>query len=104
MRKRLYIFWVLALLSLGLKAQEQQADASGKEKKRDTKVFTGFSGGMMLHVGYLFSDNPQQVFSNTGLGDWNYVKGLPKSGFCYGLGGSLRAHLISIFIWVPRDL
>lgn len=95
MRKRLYIFWVLALLSLGLMAQEQQADASGKEKKRDTKVFTGFSGGMMLHVGYLFSDNPQQVFSNTGLGDWNYVKGLPKSGFCYGLGGSLRAHLIN---------
>ena len=94
MRKRIFIIWVLALLSLGLMAQEQQADTSAKESKQRSKVFTGFSGGMMVHAGYLFSDNPQQVFSNTGLGDWNYVKGLPKSGFCYGLGGALRAHLI----------
>lgn len=48
----------------------------------------------MLHGGYLFADNPQTVFSNTGLGSVDYIKGLPKDGFCYGLGGALRCHLI----------
>ena len=96
MRKR-FVITVLALLSLGLTVQGQEdAGAQGKEKKRTTSgVFTGFSGGMMLHGGYLFSDDPTKVFSNTGLGDPAYVKGLPKSGFCYELGGALRVHLIN---------
>lgn len=87
---------VLALLPLGLIAQEQEADAkSVKEKKSSSKVFTGFSGGMLLHGGYLFADDPTKVFSNTGLGSLEYVKGLPKSGFCYGFGGQLRVHFIN---------
>ena len=49
----------------------------------------------MIHGGYLFADSPEKVFSNTGLGDYDYVKGLPKDGFCYGLGGTLRFHLIN---------
>ena len=49
----------------------------------------------MLHGGYLFSDNPKTVFSNTGLGSIDYVKGLPKAGLCYGFGGTLRIHLIN---------
>ena len=87
------ILWiVLVLLPLGLVAQEQEADKS--EKRSASHVFTGFSGGMMLHAGYLFSDDPTKVFSNTGLGSYDYVKGLPKSGACFGLGGALRVHLI----------
>lgn len=101
MRKRIVIT-ILALLSLGLTVQGQE-DAGAqpeqqqqqKQKRTASKVFTGFSGGMMLHGGYLFSDDPSKVFSNTGLGDPAYVKGLPKSGFCYGLGGALRVHLIN---------
>lgn len=99
MRKQFLIF-VLALLPLGLMAQEQElADtetAPQKEKKSSTagKIFTGFSGGMMVHGGYLFADDPTTVFSNQGLGSYDYVKGLPKSGFCYGFGGALRIHLI----------
>ena len=54
----------------------------------------GFSGGIMVHAGYLFSDDPTKVFSNTGLGSAEYVKGLPKAGACYGIGGTLRLHLI----------
>lgn len=54
----------------------------------------GFSGGVMVHAGYLFSDDPTKVFSNTGLGSADYVKGLPKAGVCYGIGGALRLHLI----------
>lgn len=96
MNKRL-IIWVLALLPLCLMAQEQETtDAPKKDSKsRNTRVFTGFSGGMMIHAGYLFSDDPRTVFSNTGLGSSDYVKGLPKSGFCFGLGGALRTHLIN---------
>ena len=97
MKKQLLLFLVLALLPLSLTAREQEeADACPeKEKKHSSAVFTGFSGGMMLHGGYLFSDNPQNIFSNNGLGSIDYVKGLPKDGFCYGLGGALRTHLIN---------
>ena len=87
----------LVLLPLGLMAQEQEAeDRPIKEKSSGSSrpVYTGFSGGMMLHGGYLFSDTPEKVFSNEGLGSKSYVKGLPKSGFEYGLGGALRVHLI----------
>ena len=93
---------VLALLSLGLIAQEQEGGASSqsteqgsKAKKTFSQIFTGFSGGMMLHAGYMFSQSPDQVFSNTGLGSPDYIKGLPKDGFCVGLGGTLRLHLIN---------
>lgn len=98
MRKILII--VLALLPLGLWAQEAEGAGTGSSQKEtkaksSSKVFTGFSGGMMLHAGYLFSDDPTKVFSNTGLGSWDYVKGLPKSGACFGLGGALRAHFVN---------
>ena len=93
MRKQLIIL-VLAILPLCQTAQGQEANAS-KEKKSSGKVFTGFSGGMLLHGGYLFADDPTKVFSNTGLGSMEYVKGLPKSGFAYGLGGLLRVHFIN---------
>ena len=94
MRKQLLIL-VLALLPLGLMAQEQEAsDTPAKKTRSASGIFTGFSGGMMLHGGYLFADDPTKVFSNTGLGSYEYVKGLPKDGFCYGLGGALRVHLI----------
>ncbi|MBO7456210.1 MAG: hypothetical protein J6T71_00110 [Paludibacteraceae bacterium] len=87
---------VLVLLPLGLIAQEEETDAKPvKEKKSSSKVFTGFSGGMLLHGGYLFADDPRTVFSNDGLGSTSYWKGLPKSGLCYGLGGALRCHLIN---------
>lgn len=76
-------------------AQEpQQPQQEEKKKKKGSAVFTGFSGGMMLHGGYLFSDDPRKVFSNSGLGDESYVKGLPQRGFTMGLGGALRIHLI----------
>ena len=94
MKKQL-LFLVLALLPLGLMAQEAEVVDIPKPVKSKHGVFTGFTGGMMIHGGYLFSDDPAKVFSNTGLGSADYVKGLPKAGFCYGLGGSLRAHLIN---------
>ena len=95
MRKSI-ILLVLALLPLGIMAQEQgAADTPKQESRSSSKIFTGFSGGMLLHGGYLFSDDPTKVFSNTGLGSPDYVKGLPNDGFCYGLGGLLRVHFIN---------
>lgn len=98
MRIRLLIILFLAL-PLGLIAQEQGGEQTteispGKEKKEGKKILTGFSGGMLLHIGYLFSDSPDKLFSNTGLGSADYIKNLPKDGVCFGLGGCLRTHLI----------
>ena len=100
--KKSFFFLALFLLPLSLLAQEQEepaevsqpAPAKTRKTKSASEVFTGFSGGMMLHAGYLFSDSPDKVFSNTGLGSEEYRKGLPSNGFCLGLGGTLRVHLI----------
>lgn len=113
MSNRLLIF-LFAILPLGAFAQGQDTRVTNstlqqvppttqppagqekqeKEKKQTSKVFTGISGGMMIHGGYLFSDDPRKVFSNSGLGNEDYVKGLPKRGFCFGIGGAMRVHLI----------
>ena len=110
MKKKLLIM-VCAFLPLGLMAQEQGAypyydeevsdeqsarpaetSESNKSKSKNS-VFTGFTGGMMIHGGYLFTDDPRKLFSNSGLGDEAYVNSLPKHGFTFGLGGALRMHL-----------
>ena len=104
-----FITYVFTFLALGITAQAQEAYTNDsipqqqqpqeqeqtKEKKKASEIFTGFSGGMMLHGGYLFSDDPRKVFSNSGLGNDDYVKGLPKKGFCFGIGGLMRIHLIN---------
>ena len=91
--KRIWIILLAALLPLCVFAEEQEA-GQAESKKSKSHVFTGFTGGMMLHGGYLFAQDPTKVFSNTGLGSADYVKGLPNDGFCLGLGGALRMHLI----------
>ena len=101
MRKIITII-VFALLPLCLYAQEQKEnvpDASSqtgqqekKPKKKASEIVTGFTGGVLLHVGYLFSDDPRKVFSNSGLGSAGYI---PANGFCYGLGGMLRLHMLN---------
>lgn len=106
--RKTFLLIVSAILPLCLSAQKQDADADyatqqseptyarqERPQKSHRKVFTGFSGGMMLHIGYMFSDSPEKLFSNTGLGNEEYIKGLPKSGICLGLGGTLRVHLIN---------
>lgn len=101
MRKQ-FVIWVFALLLLGLTAQAQESavtqpakEQKARKSRSAAEIFTGFSGGMMLHAGYLFSDSPDKVFSNTGLGSPDYVKALPRDGACFGLGGALRCHLIN---------
>ena len=100
MRKTIFIILVSALLFPGLTARAQEdagtpQEVKAKKSRSSSGFFTGFSGGMMLHGGYLFAKDPRYVFSNTGLGSYEYVKNLPKDGFCMGLGGTLRVHLIN---------
>lgn len=102
MKKQLFLI-ALLLLPLCLKAQEEELGAlpeslgSARElvRKSGAGVYTGFSGGMMLHIGYMFSDDPRKIFSNAGLGNEEYVKNLPKDGCALGLGGTLRVHLLN---------
>lgn len=111
MKKQLFLA-ALTILPLCLRAQTQEvaatptqqpqtvivqqaAPAQEKTRKSASEVFTGFSGGMMLHIGYMFSDDPRKIFSNAGLGSADYVRGLPKDGVGLGLGGTLRVHLLN---------
>ncbi|MCR5050925.1 MAG: hypothetical protein K6A36_07570 [Paludibacteraceae bacterium] len=96
MQKRITYILIAVLLPLCLYAQEQEDYASNPRRSRaSNSVYTGISGGVLLHGGYLFADSPDKIFSNTGLGSYDYVMGLPRDGFCYGIGGTLRVHLIN---------
>ena len=68
-----------------------------KNKNNDDKehkpILTGFTGGMMLHGGYLFSKTPDELFRNASLTAQS-IPNLPRDGFTMGLGGALRLHLI----------
>lgn len=92
MKKHLLIA-VLAVLPLCL-LQAKDDKSEGKEKS-SVHVFTGISGGIMAHGGYLFAQSPDVLFSNTGLGDPATWGNLKKDGFCYGFGAQLRIHLIN---------
>ena len=61
-----------------------------KENKDKSKVYQGFSGGVMVHLGYAFSENPEELFRNGTLKD---VSNLPSTGVNLGIGGAVRFHL-----------
>lgn len=87
------------LLPLCVVAQEQQSvsttSASAPAKTQNNKIFTGFSGGMMLHLGYAFSQSPDALFRNASLLDYDKLSSLPRSGVTMGIGGALRVHLLN---------
>ena len=51
-----------------------------------TKVFQGYSGGMMLHTGYLFGQDKNAPIAADG-------RSCSPQGAIWGLGGSIRVHL-----------
>lgn len=53
-----------------------------------TKVYQGFSGGMMLHTGYLFGQNQNAPRDAQG------VLCSPQ-GATFGIGGAIRVHLLN---------
>lgn len=66
---------------------------SGNASENSKKIFTGFSGGMMIHGGYAFSKTPNELFRNGSL-EYSDLSKLPRDGFTFGLGGTLRLHLL----------
>lgn len=77
MFKQLQYIIVLACL---LAAQTLYANDS------QSKVYQGFSGGMMGHAGYLFGENADAPKADNGLI-------CSPQGGTFGLGGALRVHL-----------
>lgn len=61
-----------------------------QEKKDSVKVFQGYSGGMMIHTGYLFGTNPDAPIMTDG-------RSCSPQGAIFGVGGSLRVHLWKYF-------
>jgi hypothetical protein len=85
---------IIAILCLALLPFSMVQAKGAKSEKSGPKVLTGISGGLSVHGGYLFAQSPDQLFSNTGLGDINTILNLKKDGFCYGFGAQLRIHFI----------
>ncbi len=96
---------ILACLPLCLTAQGQTEQSnsepqysstkSGSQPKQHKKVVTGFSGGMMIHIGYAFSSNPEQLFGNKSISEIvTEMSDLPSDGVTLGLGGMIRLHLL----------
>ena len=79
--------------SENIKITKKSKSNSDKSDKSDKKIVTGFSGGMMIHGGYAFSQTPNELFRNGSL-EGSKLSDLPKDGFTFGLGGTLRLHLI----------
>lgn len=52
-----------------------------------TAVFQGFSGGMMLHTGYLFGKDKNVPYDDQGVS-------YSPQGATFGLGGAVRIHLL----------
>lgn len=95
-----HLKWLLPLLALLILVEPVVARDSttvaakqGKEKK-ERKIVTGFSGGMLLHIGYAFSQSPDELFRNGSLKSVPNVTDLPRDGVTLGLGGMLRMHFI----------
>lgn len=74
MRKILLFF----LIAIGLPLWGQ-TDSS--------RVYQGFSGGMMIHTGYLFSQDKNAPCDANG-------KSYSPQGVNFGLGGAIRVHLL----------
>ena len=79
------IVWILLLIATATYAQKDAASDSTIVAKDKTPIFQGYSGGMMLHAGYLFGKNPSAVLPSG--------ESISPQGMTMGIGGSLRINL-----------
>ena len=79
------IVWILLFIATATYAQKDTASDSAVVAKEKTAVFQGYSGGMMLHAGYLFGKNPSAVLPSG--------ESISPQGLTTGIGGSLRINL-----------
>ena len=79
------IVWILLLIATTTYAQKDMAIDSVVVGKDKMPVFQGYSGGMMLHAGYLFGKNPSAILPSG--------ESISPQGLTTGIGGSLRINL-----------
>ena len=84
MRKTILLIFLI-FSTVNLCAQNKVASDTITTKKEKIPIFQGYSGGMMLHAGYLFGKNPAAVLP-TG-------ESISPQGMTTGIGGSLRINL-----------
>ena len=77
--------WILFLSATATDAQKDMAIDSVVVGNEKTPVFQGYSGGMMLHAGYLFGKNPYAILPSG--------ESISPQGLTTGIGGSLRINL-----------
>lgn len=98
MKRLLAMLLVAAMLpALKVAAEEQAQDnTTAAESKKSGGVLTGYSGGVAVHLGYLFSQSPNELFRNGSLKEtFSGFKDLPRDGAAIGISGMLRLHLIN---------
>ena len=81
MRKKVFFFLLFACLATTLTAEE-----TTPTEKPGQKVFQGFSGGMMVHTGYLFGIDKDAPKDENG-------RSYSPQGATFGIGGCARVHL-----------
>lgn len=79
------ILLTLLLIVTATYAQQIVANDSTILAKEKQSVFQGYSGGMMLHAGYLFGQNPSAILPSG--------ESISPQGMTTGIGGSLRINL-----------
>lgn len=79
------ILLILLIVATTAYAQQNITNDSTIVAKEKTSVFQGYSGGMMLHAGYLFGQNPSAILPSG--------ESISPQGMTTGIGGSLRINL-----------
>ena len=79
------ILLILLVIATGTYAQKIVANDSTIVAQEKKSIFQGYSGGMMLHAGYLFGKNPSAVLPSG--------ESISPQGMTTGIGGSLRINL-----------
>ncbi|MCQ2346011.1 MAG: hypothetical protein MJZ82_04520 [Paludibacteraceae bacterium] len=85
-------------LIFGLCAPAAAQDIASPKRmhhRSSREILTGFSGGMMVHVGYGFSTSPDELFRNASLKSTTGKSDIPNDGVTAGVGGQLRLHLLN---------
>lgn len=82
---KIKIVWILLLIAATTYAQKDIVSDSTTITKEKTPIFQGYSGGMMLHAGYLFGQNPSAILPSG--------ESISPQGMTTGIGGSLRINL-----------
>ena len=83
MRDKLLL--ILLVVAAATYAQTSLPNDSITIVTEKTPVFQGYSGGMMLHAGYLFGKNPSAILPSG--------ENISPQGMTMGIGGSLRINL-----------